>query len=94
MGLRKPLRETGSKALREVRRLRHGAHHCLGRPGPDGHHRAPSLLRLGVGQVGGQLALPYGDPILGQSAEIGVVFRRSCGTAIGPGTGAAFRLRF
>jgi hypothetical protein len=54
---------------------RHAAHHRLRGSSPQGHHRTPGLLRLGIGQIGRDLALPYGDPILSQSPEI--VLRRA-----------------
>jgi len=80
------LAETLAEAGAEAGCGRHAAHHRLRGPGPDRQHRPPGLLRLGVGQIGRDLALPYGDPILGQGPEIVLRPRHALRRTVWPGS--------
>jgi hypothetical protein len=52
------------------------------RPGPQGHERLPGFPHFRIGGHRGELALPEGDPVLGQLLGV-VQFVRRTGTRLG-----------
>ena len=86
--------EARRKSRTEFGSWRHAAHHRLCRASPEGYHRAPGLLRLGVAQISRDLALPYGDPILGQGPEIILGPRYAIGLVVRIAPGLAGPRRF